>query len=182
MGPSKHLKDSYGCVSWQPDLPSGETADSQSEKKEWLLEEFSKCSEERDLAKIQQYMDETYATQRFLLNGQDKLPAIALRSHWPFLMTGEGFLKHFDCLMGFNLKSRFEEHFSSKGRLLVSYAKRKGSSEAKRISSELHARSNILKNDIPLTFGSLQLLCHLLKEEQALLIMYEVCTSYMCIT
>jgi hypothetical protein len=172
---SKLVKDSYGCVSWQPDLPSGETSDSQNEKKEWLISEFLKSLEERDQVKIQQYMEKTYASQRFLLNGINKPSVIALKNHWPFLLTSDGLLAHFNRLMGFDLHSRFLEHFSTKGRLLVNYAKLNGSDAAKSVAARLEAECNFVHNSLPITFGSLQVLSHLLKEEQTLLIMYEVC-------
>jgi hypothetical protein len=67
IAPSKHTRDAYGCVAWQPDLPSGETVESQNEKKTWLISEFTKNPHERDGHKIKLYMEATYASQRFFL-------------------------------------------------------------------------------------------------------------------
>jgi hypothetical protein len=97
-------------VAWQPDLPCGETAECQNDKKEWLILEFQKSSEERDQLKISQYMEDTYATQKFMLNGEDEPPVVTLKTLWPFLCTYDGFLNHFSRLMGFDLSERFQQH------------------------------------------------------------------------
>lgn len=170
----KQLKDAYGCVSWQPDLPQKETFESQR-KKEWLITEYRISPEVRDHVKVNKYMEDTYTSQRFLLNGKDKPPATVLKDHWPFLVSREGFIKHFERLMGFDVSSCFEEQLSSKGRLLINHAKRKGTNKTKSIAARLEADSKLLKNDLPLTFSSLLLLNHSFKEDQMLLITYKVC-------
>jgi hypothetical protein len=81
-----------------------------------------------------------------------------LKDHWPFLLTGEGFLEHFTRLMGFDLTARFQEHFSAKERLPTSYAKRNGNDEVSSLAAKLKADSKVLHNDLPLTFGSLLVL------------------------
>jgi hypothetical protein len=71
-------------VSWQPDLPQGETFDSQREKSSYY--QFLKSPEECDQLKIQKFMQDTYATQRFLLNGENKLTAMAFKRRLALLV------------------------------------------------------------------------------------------------
>ena len=118
-------------------------------------------------------MLETYPTQRFNIN-QKTLSVAQIFVDWPFLLRGNGLLNHFKTLLGFELSDRFQQHFATKGRLVVDYALRRGNRQAKAVAAQLEARSKVLKNDIPLTFGSFLLLCHLMKENEHLIMMHEV--------
>jgi hypothetical protein len=167
------MKDAYGCVSWQPEFPVGETEESQRKKKDWLMAEHKKTEHLRDRSKALQYMVDTYPSQRFIIN--QKLVSVAkISEEWPYLVTPTGLLRHFDALLGFDLSGRLQKNFSTKGRLVLDYAQLRGRQEAKVTAAMLEARSKVLKNDLPLTFGSFLLLCHLLKEDQHLIVMHEV--------
>ena len=55
------VKDSYGCVSWQPDTyPDGEDKETQKEKQNWLIQEYRKAFP--DQVKVGSFMKETYAS------------------------------------------------------------------------------------------------------------------------
>lgn len=170
---SKIAKDAYGCVAWQPELPGGETDETQLKKKEWLIEEFIKEERVRDRQQITQSMVETYPSQRFMIN-EKKFSVLQISVDWPFLVSPAGLISHFKILLGFDLSARFQQHFATKGRLVVEYAKRSGNAKAKTIAATLEARAKFHKNNLPLTFGSFLILCHLLKEDQDLVITHEV--------
>jgi len=166
------VKDAYGCVAWQPELPTGECDETQKRKQKWLIAEFQKAENLQD-NEILKLMLETYPTQRFNIN-QKTLSVAQIFVDWPFLLRGNGLLNHFKTLLGFELSDRFQQHFATKGRLVVDYALRRGNRQAKAVAAQLEARSKVLKNDIPLTFGSFLLLCHLMKENEHLIMMHEV--------
>lgn len=171
------VKDAYGCVAWQPELLGEESDESQKKKKEWLIVEFQKAENSRDRHQTLQFMVDTYPSQRFMIN--QKLVSVSeISVEWPFLVSPAGLISHFKTLLGFDLSGRFQQHFATKGRLVVEYAQRRGKQQAKVIATTLEARSKVLKNDLPLTFGSFLVLCHLLKEDQRLIIMHEVIILY----
>lgn len=77
-----YIKDTYGCVEWQPsEYPEGEDGETQNEKKSWLQKEFNK--KEKDSKKVDDFMVSTYASQRFDIN--KKLLMMEVRENWPFL-------------------------------------------------------------------------------------------------
>ncbi|XP_049515919.1 uncharacterized protein LOC125942043 [Dermacentor silvarum] len=58
--------DSYGCIAWQPELPSGESLLTQREKQQQLLSEYAKVHPNKQL--VTHLMIETYASQRLTIN------------------------------------------------------------------------------------------------------------------
>jgi len=172
VAPSRMAKDSYGCVNWQPELPRNESADKQIDKKEWLVKEFQVCPELRDMPKVYQLMEETFPSQRFMLNqlvnGNAAYTVKQIQTEWPFLFTTDGLLRHFEVLMGFNITERFTTQFSTIGPKLLELGAQL-SGEGRRQALELEAQSVMLKNDLPRTFGGFLLLRHFFGEEQLLL-------------
>ena len=173
VAPSRLARDSYGCVNWQPELPRKETTESQIEKKEWLQKEYQVCPEFRSVSKVHQLMKDTFPSQRFMLNqlinGKAAYTAQQIKTEWPFLLTTDGLLRHFEILMGFNITERFATQFSLIGPKLLELSGKLGS-EGRKEALELEAQSVALKNDISKTFGSFLLLRHFFEEKQLLLV------------
>ena len=119
---SKRVKssDSYGCINYQPlDLPNGETAQSQTEKKEQMKNLFhsgfhTALNEEcRNLLKL------TYCTIRKDINTRKALDF--LLTEWPLLFVKEGFLDHFNELVGINILESMSSSILKIGTTIISY-------------------------------------------------------------
>lgn len=143
------LKDAYGCVAWQPELPSGENEQTQKQKKDWLIAENEKAVNSRDTLQTLKLMAETYASQRFMIN-QTILSVSQIFAELPFLLSTAGLVNHFNTLLGFDLIDHLQRNFATKGRLVVEHALLRGNKQVKVIAAMLEARSKIMKNDIPL--------------------------------
>jgi hypothetical protein len=102
----KTLRDSYGCVNWQPgEFASGETDLTQGIKQEWLKNEHEKPLSEMDMQTVKEYMTSTYASQRLFLNAGNSSPTTSeAMKEWPFLFNLECMMGHFEELMGFGLE------------------------------------------------------------------------------
>ena len=158
-------KDSYGCVNWQPpNLPEGETEESQEEKRLWMLAEFAKVKSDIDHTRVASYMEVTYASQRYFINSQVALVG-AVREQWPFLLNIDEMLSHFNVLMGFNLATRVDKYFSDHGKQIYRFAKLAGNDAVKKISDTLGRTAKIIHAETPKTVGSMLLLPGLLKED-----------------
>jgi len=103
-----------------------------------------------------------------LVSGKAAYTVKQIQTQWPFLLTTDGLLRHFEVLMGFNISERFAKQFSTIGLKLTELSLQL-SSEGRRRALELEAQSVMLKNDLPRTFGAFLLLRHYLGEEQLLL-------------
>jgi len=125
-------------------------AESQIEKKEWLLKEYQVCHEFRSVSNIHQLMTETFPSQRFMLNqlinGKAAYTAKQIKTEWPFLLTTDGLLRHFEILMGFNITDCFATQFSITGPKLLELSRKLGS-EGRKKALELEAQSAALKNE-----------------------------------
>ncbi|XP_016362301.1 uncharacterized protein LOC107703997, partial [Sinocyclocheilus anshuiensis] len=91
--------DSYGCTSWQPTLPPGESYESLEVKRQKMEEihrhEGISGAQSGDVCKL---MEETYCLQRQMIN-EIPSPTIAdLRTKWPYLFTQRHIYGHFEML------------------------------------------------------------------------------------
>ena len=172
---SKFLKDSYGCVNWQPnELPEGETEESQEAVRQSLITEFNKIESDRDMNKIKANMALTYVSQRLFINEQKPAMNI-IRERWPFLLNSDFLLEHVNTLMGLNMLDKWNSFFVEKGLIIYNYALQCEKKGTQSILKQLSRASKELKNDLPKKVGSLLLLPSLLGEdEEDLFISYEV--------
>ncbi|KAJ8674063.1 hypothetical protein QAD02_005325 [Eretmocerus hayati] len=75
--------DSYGCAEYAPDLPDGETPESQESKRSELLKLLT-AADPRNAQQKERLVLETYSTQRTVLNALDTdLQTVFV--NWPFL-------------------------------------------------------------------------------------------------
>jgi hypothetical protein len=81
---------------------------------------------------------------------------------------------HFDVLMGFDLQTRSDLFFGSKGLTVFNYAETHGNNSLKLLTSKLRIRSALLKSDVPRAVGSVLLLPGLFKEEPCLFKTFKV--------
>ena len=95
--------DNYGCKNWQPDLPDGESAESQEEIRLQMINVFGRGEKEwnSERSKVKDLMVRSFHSQRKSINeGKDMSD---IKEAWPFLF--EFLFVHFEELMGFPLLS-----------------------------------------------------------------------------
>ena len=158
-------RDSYRCVNWQPkEVPNGETDETQSEKREWLVREFKKAN--ADAREVKHCMDLTYYSQRLFIN-KKKPPVRDLAEQWPFLLQPTFMVTHFNVLMGFDLWDLADAFFDSKGLTLFNYGLNQGPTSVQRLCALLSSVSRQQQNDSAKTIGCVLLLPGLLKEDSS---------------
>ncbi|KAM7306496.1 uncharacterized protein ISCGN_010199 [Ixodes scapularis] len=139
-------RDSYGCVAWKPELPPGETAYTQDEKRERLVTEYRRVS--RDDRLVTKLMSETYATQRLLINSSKGVGKV--KEDWPFLFEEHHFLNHAELLLGFNVSEVFDDNMKKVGVQLYRYAYSQLKNEAvKKCLKDIEDAKKTLKNVTP---------------------------------
>lgn len=100
-------KDSYGCVSWQPnEFPPSETLETLKEKQRWLKNQHSITDHNKNSEKISEFMNLTYVLQRNMINKKDPPMSIEMiKEEWPFLFETKHLISHCIKLLGKNLES-----------------------------------------------------------------------------
>lgn len=94
-------QDCYGCVAFQPALSELETAESQQEKKNLLLNYFHQNEGSFEVTKS--LLRDTFPSQRVDINRRDhekRTLVEVLKNHWPHLMKTDFFLDHASTLLG----------------------------------------------------------------------------------
>ena len=120
---SKMELDSFGCIKtqWNPELPVGESQDTQEEKKKFLQNEYDKLYWSVD--NVSKLMTATYSSQRHGIN--DKKNIEDLLKEWPFLAEEKWLFEHFHRLTEIDLTERLNDAFEKKGSRLLMYLKTK---------------------------------------------------------
>lgn len=111
------IHDEYGCVEYQPLLPSSETAASQNEKKTLLID-LCKKAEEDD--KISGLMDDTYYSQRSDINTKKRDFGILFKD-WPYLFQQRYLVNHTSRLLGKPVMEIWEKSLSENAKPLRKY-------------------------------------------------------------
>lgn len=118
-GKTGYLKDSYGCVDWQPaKYPEGETKESQEEKRKTLMDLYQK--ESSNTKQIESLMENTYTAQRFFINQKPVNPISDIKDEWPFLFITSHFAAHFYKLTG-SSKAIFQKNLEKKCPALIEF-------------------------------------------------------------
>ena len=162
---SSFLKDSFGCINWQPSgFPQGETTDTQEEHRIWLSDEYTKDFQE--VKKVKDLMGITYASQRLLINksAENDTKLSDVLQQWPYLRKPLFLLDHFEELMGFNLVKTFDEQYKKKSQEILDFAISQGKGKAHQKGQELLSICEELKTEMPKLCGALLLLPFLLNE------------------
>lgn len=134
----KPVSDSYGCVNWQPDsFPENENDETQKEKQQWLIREYPK--DVADKPKVELFMKQTYTSQRLLINRQKPMPPTIkeIKELWPFLISKDYLLQHFEELMGFQLQAIFQKTVEQKSSVIFDYMKQEVSKKKVKQSIKL---------------------------------------------
>ncbi|XP_043285294.1 uncharacterized protein [Venturia canescens] len=178
-------QDEYGCVEYQPLLPSTETAQSQTDKKNALIKFFE--AKEKDDEKITNLMNDTYPTQRMTIN-KKKRTLTQVFQDWPYLKTPQYIEKHASRLLGKPICKTWEEYlpkiakslrkftiYTEKSQLLKAKKstshkeENEKSSEVLNLIAEARASSAATKSDISMMALAFPLIAIQLKEDLQLL-------------
>ncbi|XP_037516825.2 uncharacterized protein LOC119393762 [Rhipicephalus sanguineus] len=159
-------RDSYGCLAWQPELPSGENMLAQREKQQQLLCEHAKMYPNKQL--VCRLMIETYASQRLTINHSRSVTEV--KKNWPFLFTEDCLLQHSKELLGSEVCQRLDASMEIVGLRVYRYAysqiKRP---KVKKCLEEIEQAKNRLKSVTPEHEGAPVLLLALLDEDEELI-------------
>ncbi|KAL1443502.1 hypothetical protein MTO96_007414 [Rhipicephalus appendiculatus] len=116
----KPVKNSFGCVNWQP-MRNSEPPEDIDDKIEFLKREGKKGLEEIDVPLCDDYMEETYPEQRTFINA-DPAPCISkVKDQWPMLFHRPFFYKHGNKLLAKDVKAIFDQKVSTYAPPLVQY-------------------------------------------------------------
>lgn len=166
--------DSYGCINWQPDsLPVNETPTSQKSKQDWLAEEFPKKNQNK--TKVLQLMENTYISQRLLINQTDTNPVSIeeLQIQWPFLFEKDCMFQHFELLMGFHIQKVMLESVGDKVDTIFKFMKENAIHSKKTLKQlviRIEDAMSAEKSKTPLMDGVYLLLMAYFEEPQELMI------------
>jgi hypothetical protein len=96
-------KNTYGCIveMVNPDLPEGESSTTQEQKADQLRNHYELM--EFDKEYVNKLMNDTYPSQRILINSNPPVPVKEILNKYPFLCEEEWLLGHFFRLTGVNL-------------------------------------------------------------------------------
>jgi hypothetical protein len=100
-----HAIDGFGCVSWDPKLPDGETEDTQVNHKMALKSMHE--SGLWDEVEVKRLYSLSYYLQRREIN--QAMTVANLLVEWPFLLTENAFLSHAKDLLGFDVAGRVQK-------------------------------------------------------------------------
>lgn len=140
--------DSYGCVNYQPDMPITETNLSQAEKQQKMKESYAKNGALLN-AENRSLLQATYCSVRREINSGKNINF--LLTEWPLLFTEEGFLDHFNELVGLDIESKLALAISKLGITIINYfssdPKLKPSSKEKFKSLIHELKSNAIEKE-----------------------------------
>ena len=176
------IRDSYGCVNWQPPaLPTSESKETQKSKQDWLIEEFRK--KEQDKKKVLLFMKETYTSQRLLINEntQDN-PVSEVKDKWPFLFQKDCMFLHFEQLMGFKIQEVMNESLERKAKVILEYLRQNHiqKKKIKQILLRIEAAMSSQNDQRPVAIGVFLLLLACFEEDHELMLRSDVDVSFKC--
>ncbi|XP_034245717.1 uncharacterized protein LOC117647854 [Thrips palmi] len=169
---SPNIPSAFGCISWSPILPDGETEESLLQKKETLQDMFRLSKKQWNWKSIKGHLQSTFYLQRKEINGPASASASASKSkkrkrvaeeenevdqprgmtvgqiaeEWPFLFKAKGMNIHFTQLTGVDFKEKFNNFINQEGTVLVEYLACKSEDLAKIRRKMTRAEARSLKS------------------------------------
>ncbi|CAN7974555.1 unnamed protein product [Ixodes persulcatus] len=114
----RSVRDSYGCVAWQPELPCGETVHTQAEKRQRLLVEYTKLQPDERL--VNDLMLQSFPSQRSSINNSSSVGHV--KESWPFLFKEECLVQHAKQLLCDEVVRAIEVNMEKVGLRVYRYA------------------------------------------------------------
>nr|XP_023659174.1 uncharacterized protein LOC111839466 isoform X2 [Paramormyrops kingsleyae] len=164
--------DSYGCTSWQPILPPGESYESIEVKRQRMEEihrhEGISGAQRGDICKL---MEETYCLQRKMINEIPSHTIADIRTKWPYLFAQRHIYGHFEMLTDKKVLRLLESSIQEGGPKIVQFFKEKPTNEDVRntLSSD--------QNDVAAMVLQL-LLAHFKEKLDGLILLTDVSRDY----
>lgn len=90
--------DEYGCVAYAPELPPGETKESQEIYRQKLKDLYTSLT--FDDVTVPMLIRDTYATLRSVINKKEDRDINKIFTDWPFLIEPSKLINHATCLLG----------------------------------------------------------------------------------
>ncbi|XP_075724879.1 uncharacterized protein LOC119179373 isoform X2 [Rhipicephalus microplus] len=119
-GSRKTVKNTFGCVNWQP-VRNSEPPEDIEDRIQFLKQEGKKSLEEIDMLLCVDYMEETYPELRSFVNA-DPAPGISVvKDQWPMLFHRPFFYRHGNELLAKNVKAIFDQKVSTYAPPLIQY-------------------------------------------------------------
>lgn len=198
---SPNIPSAYGCISWSPSLPDGETEESLLQKKSALQDMFKLSKKQWNWTAIKDHLQATFYLQRKDINGPEanvtnskskkrkrnpvveeenvadqptRLTVSQLTEEWPFIFKAKGMNIHFKQLTGVDFKQKFNNFISQQGVVLTEFLACKNEDLAKIRRKMTRAETRSYKS--PTAKAVLQMvLLHFGESLQDLAVFVEVC-------
>lgn len=171
-----NTRDCYGCVAWQPLIPSGEELvqlrSKQSVLKEMALQPSVAWSE------LIPMVESTYGLQRHDVNSG--LDLQTLITSWPHLFSSEGFDHHFTRLTGIPLLDTMRSSLTTKGQQLERFFRSSSAAEIREVFREVDDARVQLRNDTPLVMGLVMALAKQFQEDIGSIIRFKDVRMFGC--
>lgn len=166
-------RDYYGCISWQPPMPTDKELESLKQKQSTLKTMASDPAPDPKV--IVNLMEQTYCLQRLDINSG--LDAGALADLWPFLLTPQGISTHFRQLTDIDLLEVMAAAFNQKGTALLKYFQA-CSKKCATVLAMLESAKQELENESPTVIALVLLLqAHFGEKNDAIIIVKDVSSS-----
>ena len=138
------IKDSYGCISFEPSIPKDVDRLGDLQFKQRRLKQSMK---ERpwNMMLVRQDMTDTYCLQRKSIN--DGMDIQLLQEEWPFLFQTVGMKVHYDQLVGKPLIQTLVEAYSTKVPHILSFMKNCKKLEVMNVLKEINIAKEKTKNN-----------------------------------
>lgn len=146
-------RDYYGCISWQPILPSGDDLMDLKSKQAALKCLASEANP--DMVLLKELMQQTYCLQRADINMG--MNAAELQEAWPSLFTALGIATHFEQLTEIPLLATMTSAMDRKAATIVDFLK-SSSKKCAPVLLRLDEAKAELGNNSPMVVGILLLL------------------------
>jgi len=166
------MTDSYGCVSWEPHIPTDPDRLADLKFKQRRMQDMSK-EVSPELIIVKQDLKATYCLQRKSVNVG--LDVDALCNEWPFLFQAVGIETHFEQLLGKPLLQTMLQAYTAKVPRLLAFfgdCKKKEVQDALR---DINIAKAEIKNSTPDALGILLLLsCYFGENLESLILTKDV--------
>ncbi|XP_029907498.1 uncharacterized protein LOC115359266 [Myripristis murdjan] len=122
--PQRGPADTYGCTQWQPELPPEETEASLENKRQKLMELFSReGSSGIERAEVLKLMEMTYYLQRKMINANPAPSLEDVKQLWPYLFFPRSMCTHFEVLTDVSIVRKIEAFLEEHGRNIMEFFK-----------------------------------------------------------
>lgn len=165
--------DTYGCTQWQPELPPKETEASLENKRQKLMELFSReGSSGMERAEVLKLMETTYYLQRQMINANPAPALEDVKQQWPYLFFPRSMCTHFEVLTDVPIVRKIEAFLEEHGRNIMEFFKQNPTND--------DVKAVLFRTDCSVTVSNILqvLMAHFKEPLDALIIQTDVRLSF----